>query len=260
MEQTKMKSIIVDQAQEIAFLKGRISELEKQKAATPMIEKQDPPRRNSTLPPGSKKPTYAVVVSSNTLERHEVAALIKRRVDPVEIGAGDVSMRNGREGVVITTSSKEATAQFINKIQTDSSLTALRTKLPREKRLHIKITGITDEIDPLALTEKMVAQNHLPCALIVHHMDIPAPSARKPSAVSTADGRDTGKNNVRKSLTAEFVKRRADQSLESWILSLLQTKTRKPSRPPRVLAPERSHWQSSSHFSGGWVLSGLASG
>ncbi|XP_075530182.1 uncharacterized protein LOC142563519 [Dermacentor variabilis] len=155
-EQSKMKTLIMEQAQEIAYQKGRIEELERKSSEERIsrTEEQSTGREESLSTDINPKQTYALVVSSGTLHKNEVAALIKRKVDPVTLGLQDATMRNGREGVVVTTSSKEASSKLLTHFEKDKDLKNLTTKLPKENRLQIKVIGIDEDTDLETLPEK----------------------------------------------------------------------------------------------------------
>lgn len=93
-EQVKLKNIIIAQYEELAFLKGRISELEKQCDEKKEHFQQDEPKEQ-----GAQKPPDTLIVSSGTMKKQEVATLIKN-IDPTALGLQNASMKPGREGVI----------------------------------------------------------------------------------------------------------------------------------------------------------------
>ncbi|KAH7941343.1 hypothetical protein HPB49_012425 [Dermacentor silvarum] len=95
-EQSKMKTIIMEQAQEIAFQRRRIEELERRCSKEMKSRREQETKSEEERPPTEARhmPTYAVVVSSGSLEKDEVASLIRKKVDPLELGLQDVAMRN----------------------------------------------------------------------------------------------------------------------------------------------------------------------
>ncbi|KAH7962469.1 hypothetical protein HPB52_016306 [Rhipicephalus sanguineus] len=71
-EQAKLKNLLLEQAQQIAFQKGRIEELEKRRQEEPFEQREEPTQSNT--PVNERRPTYALVVSSGTMEKKEVAS------------------------------------------------------------------------------------------------------------------------------------------------------------------------------------------
>ncbi|KAL1443851.1 hypothetical protein MTO96_045792 [Rhipicephalus appendiculatus] len=161
-EQAKLKAMVIEQAQEIAFQKGRIQELEKNKQETTREEKQE--IIQGTPVSRDIRPTYAMVVSSGTLEKREVADILRRRVDPLELGIRDAAIRPGRQGIVVTTSSKEDSEKILRCIQNDQKMKDVEVKLPKETRIHVKIIGLEDDVDKEDLPARIVKQNHLRCS------------------------------------------------------------------------------------------------
>ncbi|KAL1475789.1 hypothetical protein MTO96_037020 [Rhipicephalus appendiculatus] len=82
-EQAKLENIIMEQEQQIAFQKGRIEELEKTKTEPPNTPNEAIGHMGQTQSPtGDQRPTYALVVSSGSLEKNEVANLLRTRLNP----------------------------------------------------------------------------------------------------------------------------------------------------------------------------------
>ncbi|KAH7962801.1 hypothetical protein HPB52_018054 [Rhipicephalus sanguineus] len=164
-EQAKLKNIIMEQAQQLAFQKGRIEELEKKRKTEP----QDTPyeaigHTNQThSQTGNQPPTYALVVSSGSLEKREMATLLRKQLDPLELDIPNATIRPGREGIVVTTSSKEGTDKLLQRIQNDRALKQLKAKAPREMRIHVKVIGLEDDLDCEDLPARIVNQNRLAC-------------------------------------------------------------------------------------------------
>lgn len=159
---SKLKNIVMEQSQEIAFHKGRITELERKTAQPgggPLVHdtEEDGPKESQ------QKPSYALVVSSGHLQKKQVAKLIKEQVDLTRLDIQDATMRPGREGIVITTSSKEAVGKLEAQLQRKPALQQLQIKKPSEHLYNIKIIGIDEDTDFDTLTETVVKQNQLTC-------------------------------------------------------------------------------------------------
>lgn len=161
-EQAKLKNLLMEQAQQIAFQKGRIEELEKRRQEEPLEQREEPTQSNT--PATESRPTYALVVSSGTMEKKEVASLLRQRVDPLDLGIQEATIRPGREGIVVMTKSKEDSAKILQFIQKDRELRNVEAKLPKENRIHKKIIGLEDEIDEVNLPARIIRQNRLVCS------------------------------------------------------------------------------------------------
>ncbi|KAH9379287.1 hypothetical protein HPB48_007515 [Haemaphysalis longicornis] len=157
---SKLKNIVMEQNQEIAFQRGRIAELERT-----TVQPRGSPQVQKTEEDGSKqlqqKPSYALVVSSGKLQKSQVAKLIKEQVDLTRLDIQDATMRPGREGVVITTDSKEAVGKLEAQLQRKPALQQLQVKKPNEYLYNIKMFGIDEDAVFDTLTETVVKQNHL---------------------------------------------------------------------------------------------------
>lgn len=161
-EQAKLKNLLMEQAQQIAFQKGRIEELEKRGQEEPLEQREEPTQNSATV--DESRPTYALVVSSGTMEKKEVASLLRQRVDPLDLGIQEATIRPGREGIVVMTKSKEDSAKILQFIQNDRELRKVEAKLPKENRIHKKIIGLEDDIDEVNLPARIVRQNRLACS------------------------------------------------------------------------------------------------
>lgn len=154
-EQSRFKNMIMVQHEELAFLKGRICELEKRE------KKEKPQGQEVDTPEEGKKPTYALVVSSGTMRKKEVATMIKRNIDPAQLGIQDATMREGKEGVILTTTSKEDAGKLEQQIKNNT--TNNQVKRPKENKYPIKVIGISEDEELENVVEKIIRQNHLPC-------------------------------------------------------------------------------------------------
>ncbi|KAH7983127.1 hypothetical protein HPB52_009424 [Rhipicephalus sanguineus] len=164
-EQAKLKNIpIIEQAQQTAFQKGRIEELEKRKIEPRNTPNEETGHMGQTHSPnGDQPPTYALVVSSGSPEKKEVATLLRNQLDPLELDIPDATIRPGKEGIVVITSSKEDANKLLQWIQSDKALKQLKAKTPRENKIHVKVIGLEDDIDYENLPARIISQNKLTC-------------------------------------------------------------------------------------------------
>ncbi|KAH9372426.1 hypothetical protein HPB48_016963 [Haemaphysalis longicornis] len=126
-EQVKFKSIIMQQHEELAFLEGRILELERHQNEE---NKQKPTEDDH--PQEVRKPTYALVVSSETMDQQQVSTLMKKKINPTELGLQDVVMRPAKQRVIITTTSKEASGPLETQLQ--QRIRNVQVKRPKENK------------------------------------------------------------------------------------------------------------------------------
>lgn len=136
---SRMKSIIMEQTQEIAYQKGRITELERPNNSSAETSEKTTEQAEQEKP---VRPSYALVVSGGNMEKKEVAGLIKKQVDLTKLGIENATMRPGRQGVVITTSSKEAMTKLEAHMKRRTTLQQLQVSRPKEPEYYLKIVGI----------------------------------------------------------------------------------------------------------------------
>ncbi|KAH7961084.1 hypothetical protein HPB52_001835 [Rhipicephalus sanguineus] len=99
------------------------------------------------------------------MEKKEVASLLRQRVDPLDLGIQDATIRPGRlQGIVVTTTSKEDSAKILQFIQNDKEMKNVQAKLLKENRIHMKVIGPEDDIDNDNLHARIVNQNRLVCS------------------------------------------------------------------------------------------------
>ncbi|KAH9384422.1 hypothetical protein HPB48_026429 [Haemaphysalis longicornis] len=156
-EQVRLKSIIVSQREELAYQKGRICELEKQYEN----KREEDLLQDELDKPEERKPTYALVVSSGTMGKQEVATLIKKSIHPTDLGLRDATLKPGREGVIITTTSKEGAENIEAHLQRRTK--DLQIKRPKENKYPIKVIGIDEQEEPGTIVQTIIEQNNLPC-------------------------------------------------------------------------------------------------
>ncbi|XP_075531277.1 uncharacterized protein LOC142564241 [Dermacentor variabilis] len=161
-ERSKMKNIIIEQGQEISYQEGRIKELEKRVEDGKKIENHQPAQED-TQKEATTKPSYALVVTSDNMGKKEVETLIKKKIDPLQLGIRDATMKAGREGVILTTTSKEASTKLQKHMQGKVELKNLHIRTPKESRYHIKVIGLEEDMETNGLEKKIIEQNHLQC-------------------------------------------------------------------------------------------------
>lgn len=163
---SKIKALIIEQNGEIAFQKGRNLELERLAKETGEIRLGERRQERVTEEEAEieeQKPSYALVVSSGTMEKKEVAKLIKTQVDLTRLEIKGATMRPGREGVVITTTSSEDVGKLQEQLKKKPALQNLQVKTPRDYVYPIKVVGIDEDTDIGSLKETIVQQNSLSC-------------------------------------------------------------------------------------------------
>ncbi|KAH9371600.1 hypothetical protein HPB48_000838 [Haemaphysalis longicornis] len=93
--------------------------------------------------------------------KQEVASLIKKSIHPPDLGLRDATIKPGREGVIITTTSKEGSAKIETHLQGKTK--DLQIKRPKENRYPIKVIGIDEEEEAGTIVQTIIEQNNLPC-------------------------------------------------------------------------------------------------
>ncbi|KAH7933597.1 hypothetical protein HPB49_014199 [Dermacentor silvarum] len=127
----------MEQGQEISFQEGRIKELENRVEGQKKVETCHSTQED-VLHKEETKPSYALIVTSDNMGKKEVERLIKKKVDPIQLRIRDATMQAGREGVILTTTSKETSTKLQEHIQGKVELKNLKIRTPKENRYHIK--------------------------------------------------------------------------------------------------------------------------
>lgn len=162
-EHSKLKKIIIEQGQEIAFQRGRISELEKR--ATQNKEREEKEQAMALQPPVmvEERKSYALVLTSDTMGKREMAELIKKKINPTDLGLPDATMKEGRQGIILTTASKESSGKLENHLRARTEFQQLKVNKPKENRFNVKVVGVDEELVNDALPERLIEQNNLLC-------------------------------------------------------------------------------------------------
>ncbi|KAL1445710.1 hypothetical protein MTO96_029055 [Rhipicephalus appendiculatus] len=103
--------MIIEQDQEIAFQRGRISEFERQASENKEVEGREQ-RSELRAPAMVERKSYALILTSDTLGKREMADLIKKTVNPTDLGIPDATIKEGRQGIILTTASKESSGKL----------------------------------------------------------------------------------------------------------------------------------------------------
>lgn len=161
-EHSKLKKIIIEQGQEIAFQKGKISELEKTATKN---ERQGREQETDLQPPVAveERKSYALVLTSDTMGKREMAELIKRKINPSDVGLPDATMREGRQGIILTTASKESSGKLEKILRARDDFQNLKVNKPKQNRFNIKVVGVDEELANETLPERIIVQNKLTC-------------------------------------------------------------------------------------------------
>lgn len=89
-----------------------------------------------------------------------MAAIIKKNVGLAQRGIQDATIREGKEGVILTTTSKEDAGRLEQQIKENTR--NIQVKRPKENKYPIKVIGLSEEED-MENVEKIIQENHLPC-------------------------------------------------------------------------------------------------
>ncbi|KAH7952900.1 hypothetical protein HPB49_002466 [Dermacentor silvarum] len=163
-EYTKIKTMALELSHELEFQKGRIQELEEaeRKGRTYADIVKDSPKRDAQEPEVPR--TSALIVTSAKMKNKEIEQALKSTVDPATLGLTDPSLRPGKEGMVVISTSKEGIETLAKTIQEDPDLKDLQVKKPKGRSLEVKVVGIDDNLDVNNLSATIVKQNNLDCA------------------------------------------------------------------------------------------------
>ncbi|KAL3192727.1 hypothetical protein MRX96_058780 [Rhipicephalus microplus] len=95
--------------------------------------------------------------------KQEMAELIKTRISPTEAGLPDATMREGRQGIILTTTSKESSDKLEKILRARNEFQQLKVKKPKQNRFNIKVIGVDDELANDTLPQRIIEQNRLEC-------------------------------------------------------------------------------------------------
>lgn len=163
-EYTKVKTITLELSHDNKFQEGRLKELEERTKVKTFAEvtKQGPTDVTHTEDEGKQK-TSALIITSDTMTPKRLQSVLKKKIDPSKVGLMDATMRMGREGVVVTTTSKEALENLKGAIYQDKEIGEVHIKTPKSRRLEMKVVGIDPDTEMETLNERIINQNHLQC-------------------------------------------------------------------------------------------------
>ncbi|KAH7964145.1 hypothetical protein HPB51_027619 [Rhipicephalus microplus] len=161
-EHSKLKKLTIEQFQEIAYLKGKISVLEE---ATSKNKHQEREKQTELQPPveAEERKSYALVLTSETMGKQEMAELIKTKINPTEAGLPDATMRECRQEIILTTASKESSGKLERILRSRNGFQQVKVNKPKQNRYNIKVIGVDDELANDALPQRIIEQNRLEC-------------------------------------------------------------------------------------------------
>ncbi|XP_065308873.1 uncharacterized protein [Dermacentor albipictus] len=166
-EYTKLKAITLELSHENKYQEGRLKEMEEKTKIAKTFAEVTRINADDTLPQPpveDRKQTSALIITSESLPTRKIESVLKRKIDPSKLGLTDASMRPGRDGVVVTTTSKGALEKLKEAIQGDRETQNLQFRNPKPRRIEMKVVGIDPDTDIEALTNRIVSQNHLGCS------------------------------------------------------------------------------------------------
>ncbi|KAH7954117.1 hypothetical protein HPB49_015636 [Dermacentor silvarum] len=177
-EFTKLKSLTLEATHEVARLQGVTASTQEKNAETPtyaaVVKGQNHSQEiNNEIrdyfdqenKEKSIKSKLALIITSDQLDKEQMQSIMKRKVDPHELGVLEAEMRPARDGIVVMASSKKGLQRLEDFITNDAELASkLKTKHPKEKNLAIKVIGIDEELSNDEIGKKIIQQNNLPCS------------------------------------------------------------------------------------------------
>ncbi|KAH7982001.1 hypothetical protein HPB52_002583 [Rhipicephalus sanguineus] len=95
----------------------------------------------------------------------QIQEVIRKKVDPHELGIHEPEMRPEKNGVVITATSKTGLKNLETYIVNDPELgSKMQIQQPKLKRPEVKVIGIKENLTPQDITRKIISQNGLNCS------------------------------------------------------------------------------------------------
>ncbi|KAH7936352.1 hypothetical protein HPB52_021558 [Rhipicephalus sanguineus] len=95
----------------------------------------------------------------------QIQEVIRKKVDPHELGVHEPEIRPGKNGVVITAISKTGLKNLETYIVNDPELCSkMQIQQPKLKRPEVKVISIEENLTPQDITRKIISQNGLKCS------------------------------------------------------------------------------------------------
>ncbi|KAH9379704.1 hypothetical protein HPB48_018524 [Haemaphysalis longicornis] len=108
-----------------------------------------------------EQPTGALILTAANLKPAALQNLIKRNVDPCQLGLRNVKLRQSKEGVIVSSTSAEGLKRLEEHITKDNNLRDVAARKPRVQLPEFKIVGIEDNIEDEEIVERIVGQNNI---------------------------------------------------------------------------------------------------
>ncbi|KAH7932335.1 hypothetical protein HPB52_024705 [Rhipicephalus sanguineus] len=169
-EVSKMKSLILEATHEVAGLQG---ELRATRGATGMGQSPTPSMADvirdtaqwePDRQPSPPKYRESIVVKSAIHGTDELSKLITQNIDPCSLGLRDVETRPVRDGVVISSTSKEAIASLQKELKSnDATGHAIEVTQGKKRLPQIKVVGINEDLSDEEMQACLLTQNDLRC-------------------------------------------------------------------------------------------------
>ncbi|KAH7981907.1 hypothetical protein HPB52_001755 [Rhipicephalus sanguineus] len=176
---TRLKSVALEATHEIARLEGALSNEQRESSSGPSYAEAAARGRSKTseenasteffqrehMETDERKTKLAVIVTSNKMSTDQIQEVIRKKVDPHELGIHEPEMRPGKNGVVITATSKTGLKNLETYIVNDPELgSKMQIQQPKLKRPEVKVIGIEENLTPQDITRKIISQNGLNCS------------------------------------------------------------------------------------------------
>ncbi|KAH9367870.1 hypothetical protein HPB48_021481 [Haemaphysalis longicornis] len=107
------------------------------------------------------QPTGALILTAANLKPAALENLIKKNVDPCQLGLRNVKLRQSKEGVIVSSTSAEGLKRLEEHITKDKNLRDVAARKPRMQLPESKIVGIEDNIEDEEIVERIVGQNNI---------------------------------------------------------------------------------------------------
>lgn len=159
---SKMKTIALEADQRNHYLRGKLETTEERlkccsRPSYAAVAAEAPKDETQQA-----QESRAIVITAKDRGPEEIIHLIKKTVDPVELGIRHTSMRPGRAGVVVTSTDKNSLERLAAHVQGADELVGIEVRQPRGRTFDFKVVGIEQEAAE-ELANKLIQQNALAC-------------------------------------------------------------------------------------------------
>ncbi|KAH9375006.1 hypothetical protein HPB48_023029 [Haemaphysalis longicornis] len=165
-----MRKVCLDMVEENCRLRGKVEGLTEALAAqgqrhtvgySKALQKVPTVEYFQTAKTTEEQPTGTLILTAANLKPAVLENLIKRNVDPCQLGLRNVKLRQNKEGVIVSSTSAEGLKRLEEHITKDKNLRDVAARKPRVQLPEFNIVGIEDNIEYEEIVERIVGQNNI---------------------------------------------------------------------------------------------------